>query len=421
VKTFRIRILLALVFLTAINLNGQNAVVRWNGIASTTIVSNGKQASVSSGVWFAYVHLAVYDAVNAIDPRFQPYVYEGDAQAGASQDAAVAAAAHRVLVHYFSAQQPSLDAQFNSFLGAIPDSPGNVAAGVAIGEEAAQALIAARASDGLLANVPYTPLYGTGFWQPTPPLFGPPLTPWLAKMQPFTMLSADQFLPEEGPPALNSQEWIDDYNQVKALGAANSAIRTPAQTEIGRFWTEHTGQQFARAFRNLATQKALSTSDTARLMAMLWTGFADAGIGCWNAKFSFNFWRPVTAIRAGGGNPDLVGDPNWSPLGSTPSHPEYPAAHGCGTGAVATILSRYFGTQHLSFSVDSLVTGKVHNFDSTNDLIEEVEQARIYAGFHYHHSVAQGRRLGVKVAHHMLSNFFKARGEADDESEHDDR
>jgi len=177
-------------------------------------------------------------------------------------------------------------------------------------------------------------------------------------MVPFTMSGPAQFLPEEGPDALDSQEWIDDYNQVMTLGALNSTVRTPEQTEIGRFWTEHTGQQYARAFRNLVTQKGLNISDSARLMAMLWAGYADAGIGCWNAKFTFSFWRPVTAIQAGGGNPALTADPTWLPLANTPSHPEYPAAHGCVTGAVSTILAGYFGTPDLTFTVDSKVTGK---------------------------------------------------------------
>src|SRR5260370_4640157 len=149
---------------------------------------------------------------------------------------------------------------------------------------------------------------------------------------------------------------MNAYKKVMALGAVNSTVRTPQQTEIALFWTEHTGQQYARAFQNLATQMGLGTLDTARFMAMLWTGFADAGIGCWNAKYTFSFWRPVTAIPVGGGKPALTADPNWLPLGTTPSHPEYPARHACVTGAVSTILSGYFRTPKLTFSVGSLVT-----------------------------------------------------------------
>lgn len=402
----RFALSLALAMAMATCLRAQNVVAQWNGIASTTIVTNGKEASVASGVWFAYVHLAVFDAVNAIDHRFQPYLFTANPPEGANQDAAAIAAAHRILVQYFPAQQSTLDSQFTTSLAAIADTGANVAAGVAIGEAAAQALINARANDGLLANVSYTPPVGPGFYQRTPPAFAAPLTPWLGQMVPFTMAGPAQFFPDEGPTPLDSQQWIDDYNETKTLGAINSAVRTPQQTEIGLFWTEHTGQQYARAFRLLATQRGLNTSDTARLMAMLWAGYADAGIGCWNAKFTFSFWRPVTAIRAGGGNPALTADPNWTPLAATPAHPEYPAAHGCATGVVSTVLENFFGTPNLQFSVDSLVTHTTHYFTSTTDLLDEVEHARIYAGFHYHHSVIQGKVLGTKVAHQLTQGFF---------------
>ena len=405
-KTARFTLSLAITLLLAASLSAQNVVSQWNAIASTTIVTNAKEASVASGVWFAYVHLAVFDAVNAIDHRFQPYLFTTNPPPGTNKDAAAVAAAHRVLVNYFPSQQTPLDADFAASIAAISDTPANISAGIAVGEASALALITARANDGLLANVPYTPPVGPGYWLPTPPAFGPPLTPWLGQMVPFTMSSAAQFFPDEGPDALDSQQWIDDYNQVMTLGALNSTVRTPQQTEIALFWTEHTGQQYARAFRNLSVKKGLSTSDTARLMAMLWAGYADAGIGCWNAKFSFSFWRPVTAIPVGGGNLALTADPNWLPLANTPSHPEYPAGHACVTGAVSAILAGYFGTPNLGFSVDSLVTNTTHNFTSTSDLAHEVENARIYAGFHYHHSVIQGRVLGLKVGHQLTQRYF---------------
>jgi len=408
VRKYRLALSLAIILLTAACVNAQNVVVPWNAIASTTIVTNHAEVSVASGVWYAYVHLAVYDAVNAIDHRFQPYLFTTNPPAGANKDAAAVAAAHRVLVNYFPSDQVSLDAQYASSLAAIPDTPANISAGVTVGEASAQTMIAARANDGLLANVPYNPPVGPGYWLPTPPAYAlHPLTPWLGQMVPFTMTSAAQFLPDEGPTALNSQQWVDDYNQVKTLGALNSTVRTPQQTEIGLFWTEHTGKQYARAFRTLAIQKGLDTSDTARLMAMLWAGYADAGIGGWNAKFFFSFWRPVTAIRAGGGNPALTADPSWLPLANTPNHPEYPAAHGFVTGAVSTILAGYFGTPNVTFSVDSLVTNTTHYFTSTTDLMHEVEVARIYAGFHYHHSVIEGKVLGQNVAHQLMQRYFR--------------
>jgi hypothetical protein len=406
-KTARLPVLLAIALFAGTCLGAQNVVVQWNDIASTTIVTNGKEASVASGAWFAYVHLAVFDAVNAIDHRFEPYLFTTRAPVGASQDAAAVAAAHRVLVHYFPGQQTSLDAQFAVSLAGISDTGTNIAAGVAVGEASAQAIINARANDGLLANVPYTSPIGPGFYQRTPPAFAAPLTPWLGQMMPFTMTDPAQFFPDEGPTPLDGEKWIDNYNETKTLGAANSTVRTPEQTEIGLFWTEHTGQQYARAFRNLATQEGLSTSDSARLMAMLWAGYADAGIGCWNAKFFFSFWRPVTAIRAGGGNPALIADPNWIPLANTPAHPEFPAAHGCVTGSIAHTLQGFFRTREVTLVVSSTVTNTTHTFTNTKELEEEVFGARIYAGFHYRHSLVKGFELGHNVVRNIHTNYFR--------------
>ena len=162
-------------------------------------------------------------------------------------------------------------------------------------------------------------------------------------MRPFTMTTAADFRPE-GPTPLGSEPWKRDYNLSRLLGGANSTMRSAAETEIGVFWTEHTAQQYARAFGYLADNYGLSVPDTARLMAMLWTGYADAIIGCFDAKYTYPFWRPVTAVIAGGGNSGLQADPAWLPLGTTPNHPEYPSAHACITGAVSTTIAGYFGT-----------------------------------------------------------------------------
>lgn len=402
--------LLAVAMLATDKAQAQNAVTDWNSIASTTIVAQGGKPSATSSVWFAYASIAVYDAVNAIRGEFQPFYYKGNAAPGASEDAAAIAAAHRVLVNYFPAQQTALDAQFAASLAKINLSSGAKDAGVAVGEASAAALIAARAGDGLEANVPYTPGSGPGVWQPTPPKFGAALTPWLGQMRPFTMTSASQFLPA-GPTALTSEEWTDDYNQVRLLGEVDSVVRTPAQSEIGLFWTEHTGQQYARAFGYLAANYSLDVMDSARMMAILWTGFADSAIGCWNAKFTYNFWRPVTAIRVGGGNPDLIADADWTPLGTTPAHPEYPAAHGCVTGAVSSLIRDYFGTRRVHIVVDSLAFSDglhTHTFEDTRDLFEEVFRARIYAGFHYHHSLEDGGTLGRRVSRQLFRKNFRS-------------
>jgi hypothetical protein len=305
-KTHATRMLLAGVLLPAtFRLHAANVVTDWNTIAATTIVANGGKASVASGVFFAYTFIAVYDAVNAVHRVYEPFYYQGNAPDSASEEAAAAAAAHRVLVYYFPGQQAALDAAFTTSLNGINGSAQGKARGVATGEAAAAALISARRDDGLEAAVPYTPGNGPGVWQPTPPALLPALTPWLGQMRPFTLESAHQFLPD-GPTPLASERWTAGYNETRLFGDVNSTVRTAPQSEIGLFWAVHTGQQYSGAFGRLAENYQLSVMDSARLLAMLWTGYADAGIACWNAKFTYKVWRPVTAIRAGGGNSELT-------------------------------------------------------------------------------------------------------------------
>jgi hypothetical protein len=414
---------LVMILFTSTALQAQNVVTDWNTIASSTIVANGKKPSTASGVWFAYTSIAVYDAVNAVHHRFQPFYFRGTAPEGTSEEAAAVAAAHRVLVNYFPTQQLALDAQFSSSLLSLSASPQAKTNGVIVGEAAANALIAARAGDGLEAVVPYTPGTGPGVWQPTPPKFLPALTPWLGQMRPFTMKSASQFLPG-GPTPLTSEEWEDDYNQVRVLGKSDSTVRTPAQTEIGLFWTEHTGQQYARAFGYLADNHNLNVEESARLFAILWTGYADSVIGCFNAKYTYNFWRPATAIPVGGGNPELTAESDWTSLGTTPNHPEYPAAHGCVTGSVSKLISDYFRTTKVHVVVDSLAfTDGVHThtFEDTRNLFHEVFWARIYAGFHYHHSLEEGGILARRVSQQLFRHHFRRLDDDRDDDGDDDR
>jgi hypothetical protein len=186
------------------------------------------------------------------------------------------------------------------------------------------------------------------------------------------------------------------------------------------FWTEHAAQQYARAFNFLVENQKLDVSESTRLMAILWTGFADAAIGCFNGKYHYSFWRPVTAIQAGGGNPELTGDVDWLPLGTTPNHPEYPAAHACVTGAVSQLIEGYFGTPNVHIVVDSLAFKEgihTHVFENTNDLFGEVFWARICAGFHFYHSLEDGGILGRRVAHQLLRKHFRKFGDGDDRDE----
>jgi len=390
------------------SLVGQNVVTDWNSIASSTIVAHGGKSAGSAAVWFAYESIAVYDAINSIDRRFKPMYYDGRCDRDASEEAAAIAAAHRVLVYYFPQQQATLDANYRSSLTQIASSRRAKEAGIEVGEAAAQALIAARTGDGLEADVPYQPGSGPGVWQPTPPGYLAAATPWLGTMRPFTLTSPEQFLPA-GPKQLSGEEWAADYNVTRLFGAQNSAVRTAGQTEIGLFWTEHTSQQYARAWNYLVQNQRLDLADSARLMAMLWTGFSDSAIGCFNAKYTYSFWRPVTAIQAGGGNDELAPDPAWLPLGTTPNHPEYPAAHACVTSGVSHLVADFFGTSKVQVVVDSLAFKDgvhTHTFENTTDWLDEVSWARVFAGFHFLHSLKDGAQLGESVAEHVNRTSF---------------
>src|SRR5262249_23056174 len=241
----------------------------------------------------------------------------------------------------------------------------------------------------------------------TPPA---PVAPWLAQFQPFAIHSADQFLGTvPPPPALGSKLWAYNFNLTKNYGAFNSPYRTPEQTEIGRFWSDHATAQYSRAFRELVHTQGLNTSDAARLEAQSNVVFADSLVACMNAKYHFAFWRPYTTIHDADtdGNPDTVADPDWIPLDVTPGHPEYPANHGCATEALMDALTDFFGTDEIPYTVTSAVTGTVHQFTSFEDVVREVDHARVFGGMHYRHSVKEGNRLGRRVAEFILARHFK--------------
>lgn len=396
----------------AIPLAAGNVVTDWSTIAATTIVKNGGKGPGAASLWLAYTSLAVYDAINAITGQFQPFYYHGGAPPTASIDAAAAAAAHRVLVNYFPAQQAALDAQFSTSMAAIGADDKAKDDGVAAGEAAAAALIAARTGDGLEANVPYTPGSGPGVWVPTPPAFAAAATPWLGKMRPFVLTTPADFRPD-GPTALGSEPWKRDYNLTRVLGGTKSTMRSDAESEIGIFWTDHPNVQYTRALGYLADNYGLSAPDTARMIAMFWTGASDGLIACFDAKYTYSFWRPVTAIMAGGASSDLQADPSWTPFGTTPGHPEYPSAHACLTGAVTTVIAGYFGTTKVHVVLDSVVFQDgvhTHTFEDTRDVMDEVLWARMYTGFHYYHSLEVGRDLGATVARELLRGHFGPQG-----------
>jgi len=391
-----------------------NIVVRWNAIAQNAIVTVGAQPIQRSQLWITLVHAAIYDAVVSIDGRYEPFKVRPARLRPASREAAAIAAAHGVLVRLLPAQRETLDAERASSLAAIPDgiSKGN---GIAIGEEVANTLL--QIHDGVIPDVPpYVPGTGAGVWQPTPPAFANALLPGFARVTPLALVSASQFLPGP-PPSLLSDEWTRDYNEVKAYGVATGSSRTDEQTEIGLFYTEHAVAQYSRAFRRYATENRFSIRQAARFFAMVNTAILDSQIACWDAKFHYNFWRPVTAIRAGAidGNPLTEPDPTWIGLAVTPAHPEYPAAHGCWTSATARMLEHFNGTKRVRFALDSMVTGTTHVFKKTDDLRAEIVNARVYGGMHYRNSVEVGATLGEQVADWVAANYFRSIGDQNDQ------
>jgi hypothetical protein len=382
-----------------------DAVTDWNATAQSVIVAKGAQG----GVYYALVHIAIYDAVNAIDGRYSVFAVRPTVPtAGASKDAAAATAAYRTLLGVWPDQKPALDAAYASSLVAIPEGVAKTK-GIAIGEEVATSWLAMRADDGREANVPYTFGTGPGVYQRTLPGPPSPVTPWMAKMRPFALRSASQFR-AYGPPDVTSRRYAEDLKLTQALGSANSTERTPEETEIGLFYTENPTTFWGHNMRDFAAKRNLDIAANARLFALLSIAQADAAIACWDSKYYFNFWRPVTAIAAADtdDNPYTDAEPTWAPLAATPPHPEYPAAHACVSSAYAGLLAHFFGTNWVKFTLTSSVAGTVpHTFYRASDLPEEVKMARVYGGMHFHTSTEHGAIMGRRVAEWVARHYFK--------------
>jgi hypothetical protein len=397
---------------TAKTISQPDMVLEWNANAADAIVGVAGLRPERGLIRLAMVHIAIYDAVNAIDGYpFQAYGIHPTVVSPASADAATATAAHDMLVALFPAQQPALDLKYAASLASITDDPTAKTNGVAVGQQTAAGILALRANDGRDATVTYSPGSGPGVWQPTPPGFLAAAAPEAAHVQPFALNSPSQFRAEP-PPALTSETWARDYNEVKSLGVATGSTRTPEQTDIGRFWSDQPILQWNRAWRNIAITHGLSPEENARFFAMLATASADAIIACWDSKFTYNFWRPVTAIRGGDtdGNAATEPDVNWIAQVVTPNHPEYPAAHGCFSGSSTQTLKFFFGTDRFSFTIDSNVAGltkPVHSYNSFSQVLDEVRDARVYGGMHYRNSAHKGAILGQQVSRFVTAHFFR--------------
>ena len=398
-----------------------DAVIDWNLIASNSIVVTAGQPPPVSVLHFAMVHGAVYDAVNAIDRGHRSYLVQPDANPTDSKEAAVATAAFRVLVGLFPGQVGTLQLLYDAYIAALPDNPpGSRAAGIAIGEATATAMLTNRMNDGRFGPSPTPYPIAPGIWRPTPPNFANDPAPWVGNVRPFLVPSAEM-LRTDGPNALTSAAYAEDFNEIKDLGSLYSATRTADQTDAAIFWQDHAVALWNRIFRTLATTQGLDIVESARLFAMENLAAADSQIGGWNDKYYWQSWRPITAIREADtdGNPDTEPDPTWLPLFDpatqvchppllvTPPFPEHPSGHTCATSAFVQTLHTFFGTDRIGFSAFSNKSCTTRSFDRFSDALKEVIDARVWAGIHFRTADVQGAVLGRKVVHYMARHYFQ--------------
>ena len=422
-----------------------DAVSDWNAIAIFIIANAPCTAApcgnpppaplhpgASSFIDSAMVEAAVYDAVESYSERFRPYAIRVPGASG-SIDAAVATAAHDVLVSRFPSVASSIDTIYGNYLtthGLIGDP------GIDVGAAAAAAIIARRVGDGSFPNcspLPLPPLLercdfvggnNPGEWRPTLPAFAHMLAPWLATTKPFTLTSPSQFRPI-APPPLTSKRYAIAYNEVKTLGGDllhNS--RTPEQTNTALFYFANYLILWNRAARDIADAQHLNVDDRARLFALVNLAMTDAVITAWDTKLHFAFWRPITAIQQGDndGNPDTAGDPTWLPLIPTPNYPDYTSGANNATGAATRAFALFFGSDEMDFTLHTTnATAPVQTFDyhRFSDVAHDVVNARIWEGIHFRFADVQARKQGRHVAQWVFGHFLRS-GDADEQDEHDE-
>ena len=382
-------------------------VIDWNQVLLSIVNKPGAQpANIQPTRNFAIVHAAIYDAVNAIDRTHEPYLIDIRAPRDASETAAADAAAHSALVGLYPAEQSTLDADYAAELANVANGPARDK-GVKLGEQVATDLLAIRANDG--SNVtppPFVAGTAPGDFRPTPPNLPTPVFTTWGQVTPFVLDSASQFRPP-APQPLTSDTYTDAINEVQLVGSATSTIRTPEQTEIGTFWSPPIQNFWNQIAQTVALAHHTDLPTTARLFAALNLSFADSAIAFYDAKYTYQVWRPVTAIRLADtdGNPDKVADPNCLPLaGNTPADPSYPGAHSTISAAAAGVLGSFFG-DHQSFAVTSpALPGVTRSFDGFKAAAEEAGISRIYAGVHTRLDHIAGLTLGHDVANFVLHN-----------------
>jgi hypothetical protein len=386
----------------------ENAVVYWSGVASNAIVVG--RAPAASAVLGGMVHGAMYDAVAAIEGDLKPFATGVTAPPGASADAAVAQAARDVLVARIPGQAATVQAAYDAFMAGIPAGQAKDG-GKLVGVAAAAGMLAMRSGDHFDDVVPYVQKPpGPGVFEPIAPT--PPVTPGLALVRPFTFASPSDYRP--GPPVeLTSKRYAEDVAELQKYGRNTSTDRTAKMTETVLFHTEQTYQQFNRTLRELAIGRGLDLRESARLLGYVNVATADTMIACWDAKYHYSFWRPNHAIQRADtdGNPATTADPTWLPL-VVGNHPEYPSGHSCFTGSVTESLRQYFGTKKVKLVITSLApgAGPPRTYETLDDLVADVWDARVWGGLHYRSTVEQTSKDFPRIARDVGKRYFLARG-----------
>ena len=370
-----------------------DVIMDWNAKADA-IAAEKQLSNVPQGRNLAMVHVAMFEAVNAIDGRYTPYRLKLAADRTVSKEAAAASAGHAVLMALYPDQKPGLDATLAAALAGIADGEAK-AKGIALGKTAAAGIIGLRTRDGIDAPESYRPYTKPGVYVPTVlpiELTSGAVTPW-------AMATGSQFRPAP-PPALDSETWTKDVNEIRELGSRNSSRRTAEQTDIGRFWFFTGPRTYNAIVRQVALARNMDIVDCARLYALTAMAGIDAFIAVFDAKYTYNLWRPVTAIRNGdlASNPNTPRDASWLPLGITPMHPEYPCAHCIVAAAVAEVLMSVTANEIGEISLTSpTAPGITRKWTRLEDYRDEVANARIYAGFHYRFSTEVAKDMGKKI------------------------
>ena len=381
-----------------------DVVTDWN-VAATDIVFAAGTPPPPANRTLAIVQTAVYEAVNAITKRYPADRVTLNAAPGTSIDAAIAAANRAALAALVPSQRAAIDATAQKALDAIPDGPGKTA-GIALGEQAAATVVAMCADDGAAVPERYRPATTAGAYVPTVI----PAAPQWGQRRPWVMTTPDQFRPGP-PPALASDVWARDYNEIKAVGAKDSTTRTPAQTDIARFWEATAPTIYYPLVRSVANAPGREVTQNARLFAVTGEAIDDALIAVFDAKYRYGFWRPITAIRNGDtdGNDATERDAGWLPLIDTPMHPEYPCAHCIVSGAVGAVLVAEIGNgpSPILRTRSPTAPGMERSWTNVDDFVAEVAVARIYDGVHFRNSTEVGTAMGKKIGALAAANALR--------------